>query len=120
MFTITKEFSFAASHQLSGLPETHPCARLHGHNYVVIVELQAKYTDETGFVFDYRNLDAVKTFIDEAFDHRHLNDCLDFNPTAENIARALFNEFSAFVPYLKSVSVKETDKTCARYEPIRK
>ncbi len=36
MFTITKEFHFSASHQLSHLPEDHQCARLHGHNYVAV------------------------------------------------------------------------------------
>lgn len=39
MFRITKEFHFSASHQLTGLPEDHQCARLHGHNYIVEVEL---------------------------------------------------------------------------------
>ena len=39
MYRITKEFHFSASHQLSHLPDDHQCARLHGHNYIVVVEL---------------------------------------------------------------------------------
>ncbi|HBU96439.1 6-pyruvoyl trahydropterin synthase family protein, partial [Thalassospira lucentensis] len=40
MFTITKQFAFSASHQLAGLDADHPCSRLHGHNYIVEVELK--------------------------------------------------------------------------------
>lgn len=39
MFRIRKEFHFSASHQLTHLPPDHQCARLHGHNYIVVVEL---------------------------------------------------------------------------------
>ena len=49
MYRITKEFHFSASHQLFGLREGHPCARLHGHNYVVVVELAAEDLGPTGF-----------------------------------------------------------------------
>jgi len=39
------------------------------------------------------------------------------NPTAELIALHLYEEFKIDFPELKSVSVKETPKTIARYEP---
>jgi len=52
MFKITKEFTFSASHQLFGLTKDHPCARLHGHNYVVEIELSSKELNSHGFVRD--------------------------------------------------------------------
>lgn len=115
MFIISKQFNFSASHQLAGLPEDHPCSRLHGHNYVVEIELRGTLT-AVGFVRDYRELDAVKQFLDGRFDHRHLNDALPgINPTAENIALFLFNRFSAEYPELAAVRVSETPKTWAEY-----
>jgi 6-pyruvoyltetrahydropterin/6-carboxytetrahydropterin synthase len=122
MYTISKEFSFDASHSLEGLPMGHPCTRLHGHTYTVIVELTAPELDEVGFVLDYRELKLIKTFIDEHLDHRHLNDIVDFNPTAENLALYLFNRFAGldFVPigkYISAVTVKETPKTAATWRP---
>lgn len=119
MFKITKQFDFCASHQLDGLPATHPCSRLHGHNYEVVVELQDAELNETGFVKDYRELDVIKLYIDKELDHRHLNDILPFNPTAENIAKHLFALFQNLLPQVTSVTVKETPKTAAKYEPIR-
>lgn len=117
MFTIKKEFSFSASHQLDGLPKDHPCSRLHGHNYKIIVELKSEKLDEIGFVKDYRELDLFKEFLDKNFDHRHLNDILPYNPTAENIAQILYIFFKLKFSQISAVTVKETDKTEARYEP---
>ena len=92
MFTIYKEFHFSASHQLLKLPEDHPCHRIHGHNYLIEVELASETLNEVGFVRDYRELDALKAYIDEKFDHRHLNDVLgDDNVTAEQLAKHFYD-----------------------------
>jgi len=117
MFIIRKEIaSFSASHCLNDLSEGHPCSRQHGHNYVVIVELRSKELDNKGFVLDYNELKPIKEFIDSALDHKFLNDFLPFNPTAENIARHLFDLFKSSFPDLYAIEVCETPKTMARYE----
>lgn len=76
MLTITKEFHFSASHVLEGLSSWRPCARMHGHNYVVILELSApkERLVPPGFVHDYRDLDKFKQWIDKTLDHRHSNE----------------------------------------------
>nr|WP_211228401.1 6-pyruvoyl tetrahydropterin synthase family protein [Glycomyces tenuis] len=76
MLTITKEFHFSASHVLEGLPSWHPCSRMHGHNYVVVLELSAapERLVPPGFVRDYRDLDKFKQWVDKTLDHRHLNE----------------------------------------------
>ena len=118
MYTISKEFTFDASHVLKGMPEGHKCGRLHGHTYTVIVELRSPSLCMEGFVQDYNDLDPIKKFIDEHLDHWHLNDVLmNANPTAENIAMYLFTLFRADYTLLHAISVKETPKTIARYEP---
>lgn len=117
MYTIRKEFHFSAAHRLEGLPENHPCSKNHGHNYIVTVELSTIKLDETGFVTDYRALEPIKKFIDDALDHKDLNDFLPFNPTAENIAKYIFQLFKTRFPQLSAVEVSETPKTNARYEP---
>ena len=117
MYKISKQFTFSASHILDLLPNGHPCARLHGHSYVVTVHLRSEGLNEFGFVRDYRELDFIKEFIDNTLDHRHLNDIISCHPTAENIARYLFEVFSARLPELYAVEVSETPKTSALYEP---
>lgn len=118
MYRITKEFAFSASHRIPGLPDDHPCARLHGHNYVVQVELAAEALDRVGFVRDYRELAALKDYIDGELDHRHLNDVLgDDMVTAERLARHLHDWCAARWPEVAAVRVSETPKTWAEYRP---
>lgn len=115
--TISKEFAFSASHQLTGLPSEHPCSRLHGHNYKVIVQIEGRVV-EPGFVVDYRELDDIKQFLDTQWDHRHLNDMVGFNPTAEHMASFLADRIAGDlssrenITYVE-VSVSETPKTLA-------
>lgn len=116
MYKISKQFAFSASHILEGLSEDHPCARLHGHNYIVTVHLRAEQLDDTGFIKDYRELSTVKDYLDNTLDHRHLNDVFSFNPTAENMAKHLYDIFKTSIPELWAVEVCETPKTSAIYE----
>ncbi len=122
MFTITKEYHFSASHQLNGLAEDHPCSRLHGHNYTVIVKLQNEILPKSGFVEDYHAIDAVMEPIIEKLDHYHLNDVIaewvtKANPTAENLAYYIYLlvRSTDIGDSLTSITVKETAKTAAEY-----
>ena len=117
MYTISKQFNFSASHIIEGLPENHPCSRLHGHNYVVELALAAESLNETGFVVDYNELISFKSLIDDRLDHRHLNDVLEGATTAESIAKYLYDHAKKLWPEVVSVSVSETPKTNAIYRP---
>jgi 6-pyruvoyltetrahydropterin/6-carboxytetrahydropterin synthase len=116
MFIIAKSFHFSASHVLQGLAPDHPCSRLHGHNYVVEVELRSKNLNLTGFVRDYHELDALKNFIDEKIDHRHLNDVLgDDATTAEHLAKHFYDWCKTRWPEVSAVRVSETPRSWAEY-----
>lgn len=118
MYRITKEFHFSASHQLKTLPFEHQCSRLHGHNYIVEVELSAKELNGHGFVRDYQELSALKRYIDDSFDHRHLNDVLGHDRvTAECLAKHFYDWCSSRFPETSAVRVSETAKTWAEYRP---
>lgn len=118
MFKISKEFSFSAAHSLFGLPDEHPCRRLHGHNYVVRVHLKSDKLNQQGFVRDYNELNFVKEYINNKLDHRNLNDIMTpLNSSAENIAKMLYEIFKPQLPELYAVEVSETPKTSAIYEP---
>ena len=121
-FTIAKRFSFSASHQLTAVPEDHKCRRLHGHNYDVEIVCAADELDHRGMVLDYFDLDPVKAFVDEVVDHRHLNDVIPGEPTAERLAWWFFDELQTRLPAevaerVVAVRVHETPKTWAEYRP---
>ena len=120
VLSISKTFDFSASHILEGLPATHKCSRLHGHSYRVRVEIGG-IPDEVGFIIDYGELEWIRNLIDVEIDHRHLNDVLPFNPTAENIASWLLGKAETWIdsrperPRIESLAfaVSETQPTWA-------
>jgi 6-pyruvoyltetrahydropterin/6-carboxytetrahydropterin synthase len=94
----------------------------HGHNYVLEVILDGEIDPETGYVIDLKIVkDAIKSEIDERFDHRNLNlDCPEFkdlNPTAENIAVVAWGLLRNKLPMHLALTVKlwETENNCVEY-----
>lgn len=120
MLSITKEFHFSASHQLAHLPPGHQCGRVHGHNYIVLLELSVEPGELTdaGFVRDYGELGVFHKWINDILDHRHLNDVLpDMNPSAEHLAMWIYRKWTQDFPELTAVRVSEAPKTWATYRP---
>ena len=122
-FTISKDFEFSASHELSFLPEAHKCARNHGHNYVVTLTLTAGQLDEFGFVTDFGDLAPFGDYLKSALDHRLINDQVDFHPTCELLAYHLGRWFIDNVEpgihgQLVSVRVAETRLSSALWERL--
>lgn len=114
VWTISKKFTFEASHQL---PEHDgKCRRLHGHSWVGWVEYEGtgliKEGAKAGMLIDYGDIKAVvKPLVDRFLDHHHLNDTLPVtNPTSESIAEWLYKQLKAqwAGEYLKSVTIEET------------
>lgn len=97
MLTITRRFSFEASHQLPY--HTGKCHNLHGHSYKMEVTItrqsaleavKEKGQFDSGMVMDFGDLKAiVHTEIIEVLDHTHLNDFIE-NPTAERLTGRIF------------------------------
>jgi len=68
----------------------------HGHNYELEIKVTGEVDPQTGFVMDLKVLsELVAENVIGKFDHRNLNlDTDEFkhtNPTAENIAIAIYN-----------------------------
>ncbi|MEO6866984.1 MAG: 6-carboxytetrahydropterin synthase [Gaiellales bacterium] len=78
--TLHFERTIDSSHVIPNHPGK--CARLHGHTYRFQVWVSGPVNAETGMLVDFFDL---KREID-AWDHRHLNDEVEFVPTAELLA----------------------------------
>jgi len=115
MFTISKQFHFSASHIIEGVPQGHPCGRLHGHNYIAELVLQSPTLDNIGFVVDYNELKSFQKIIETELDHRHLNDVLPGATSAEAIAYYLYQRAKGLWETVVAVRVSETPKTWAEY-----
>jgi len=116
-YIISKEFHLSYSHQLFGLRDGHPCGRVHGHNAIVKITLERAVLDETGFVLDYGDLTPLGTYLNDTFDHRHLNDVFTWQPSAENLAHWLYDWCASLGWPVSEVAWSETPKTWATYRP---
>ena len=93
MYQITVEQHFDAAHFLRGYEGK--CEALHGHRYRVAVKVGAAAINEIGLAYDFTELKKRLRAILERFDHSCLNEVSPFdeiNPSAENIARTIYNE----------------------------
>ncbi|WP_346709940.1 6-pyruvoyl trahydropterin synthase family protein [Phocaeicola salanitronis] len=108
MYTVIKRMEISASHSLT-LPYPSKCENLHGHNWIITVYCRSKELNEYGMVVDFSQ---IKEVVQGMLDHRHLNDVLPFNPTAENIARWVCEQ----VPYCFKVEVRESEGNTVIYE----
>ena len=133
MFSVTRELTFCYGHRL--LDYAGKCRHLHGHNGRAVITLAAADLDALGMVMDFTRLKCVVgAWIDEHLDHKmllHHHDpalpllrqlgepvyVLDVNPTAENIARLIFDYTAGQGFPVVEVKLWETDSCYAAYAP---
>jgi 6-pyruvoyltetrahydropterin/6-carboxytetrahydropterin synthase len=107
------EFYFAAAHRLPRYQG--PCFRMHGHNYKFFIGLEGEVDPATGMIADFGDIKrAVTERVLAKADHQVLNDFLD-NPTAENIARWIWETLVDEVPGLFEVRLFEIPDSCVTY-----
>ena len=96
MYEIEVRAAFEAAHFIEGY--AGKCALLHGHNWEVVAVVRGEKLDALGMLIDFKILKAeLKKVLDE-FDHRFLNELEPFaqeNPTAENLARKVFERLAS-------------------------
>lgn len=97
----------------------------HGHNYELIVSVTGVVDKETGYVIDTKILsDLIKEHIEEAFDHKNLNEDVpefkDLNPTAEHIAYIIWNKLRVLIAADKELEITlyETPRNFVTYKGL--
>jgi 6-pyruvoyltetrahydropterin/6-carboxytetrahydropterin synthase len=108
MYYVTKRLEISASHSLC-LDYESKCTQLHGHNWIINVHCRAKELNANGMVTDFTH---IKELVMGRLDHANLNEVLEFNPTAENLARWICEN----VPNCWRVDVQESEGNTASYE----
>jgi 6-pyruvoyltetrahydropterin/6-carboxytetrahydropterin synthase len=113
---VFKEFTFEAAHRLPNLPETHKCARLHGHSFRVRLSVGGPVSEKEGWVVDFAEIKTAFSPCFERLDHHYLNEIEGLeNPTSERIARWIYECVRPVLPGLSSVVLYETCTAGAVY-----
>ena len=130
-YQVTRVMEFAYGHRL--LDYDGKCRHLHGHNGVLEVDVDAAALDSLGMVIDFGEInDIVRTWVNENLDHRMLLAradpvvpmlqgigeplyLMDENPTAENIAKEIWNAARAAGLHVSEIRLWETGNSRATY-----
>ncbi len=109
MYKLKKRLVISAAHQLK-LDYPSKCSALHGHNWIIDVYLRAHELDQNGMIMDFS---VIKEKVEKVLDHQVLNNILEVNPTAENIAKWVCDRLA---PQCYKVVVEESPNNIASYE----
>ncbi|MFP4273304.1 MAG: 6-carboxytetrahydropterin synthase QueD [Halothiobacillaceae bacterium] len=119
-YSLRVETDFAAAHSLRGYDGN--CARLHGHNWKVEVEMTGEKLDEVGMLVDFKIMKQAAREVAGRLDHLYLNEVPPFdgiNPTAENIAAWFFEQVGALLnrptARVTAVTIWETERAAVTY-----
>ena len=133
MHRVTKELHFCYGHRL--LNYNGKCRFLHGHNGIAVITLESDHLDSLGMVMDFTKIKTVmQSWIDQELDHkmilhqddpllptlRSLNEpfyLLEVNPTAEHLAKLIFDYAQKQHFPVSEVSLWESPNSYATYRP---
>ncbi|QEH33283.1 6-carboxy-5,6,7,8-tetrahydropterin synthase [Aquisphaera giovannonii] len=131
MFQVSREIHFCYGHRL--LDYEGKCRHLHGHNGRAVITLEGLQLDERGMLLDFGDIKrTVQRWIDENLDHNMLlrrDDpilpllrergervfVMEHNPTAENIARLIYERAAEHGLPVVQVVLWETENCSASY-----
>lgn len=115
-FELKQHFQIESARFLPHLPASHPCSRVHGHSFKIILTLVGELDPKIGWVIDYNDIQFKMKPLLEMIDHRILNEVPGLeNPTSELLAKWLYDKALPLLPTLTKVSVAETPTTECSY-----
>lgn len=113
---LKQHFQIESARFLPHLEATHPCSRMHGHSFKIVLTIKGPLHPQFGWVMDYNDITSVMQPILKEIDHRILNEIVGLeNPTSELLAQWIYNRVIHHIPLLTEVSVSETPTTEAIY-----
>ncbi|MBF0453396.1 MAG: 6-carboxytetrahydropterin synthase [Magnetococcales bacterium] len=113
---IWRKFRFEAAHQLPHVPPRHPCGRMHGHGFEVILHANQRLGGENMGV-DFDRLSHLWQPLFQQLHNRCLNDIPGLeNPTSERLAAWLWQRLKPALAELSWITVYETVTAGCNYD----
>ena len=113
---VYKKFNIESARSLPNLPKTHPCHKIHGHSFKIIISVEGEIDQESGFVIDFQVIENAFQPIKTMLDHTYLNEIKGLsNPSSENICIWIWDRLESSLPNIYKIEIKETESTGCIY-----
>ena len=113
---VYKKFNIESARSLPNLPKTHPCHKIHGHSFKIIISVEGEIDQESGFVIDFQVIENAFQPIKTMLDHTYLNEIKGLsNPSSENICIWIWDKLESSLPNIYKIEIKETESTGCIY-----
>jgi len=119
MYELKQHFQIESARFLPHLPSSHPCSKMHGHSFKIILTLVGPLDPQIGWVMDYHEITKTMNPLLQQLDHKILNEVPGLeNPTSELLAKWVFDNAKTQLKILKCVTIMETPSTECRYPVV--
>ncbi|MBB1126348.1 6-carboxytetrahydropterin synthase [Thiospirillum jenense] len=114
---LKRRYQFEAAHYLPQVPNGHPCGRMHGHRFGVILRICALELNVVTHSEQCNQLDALWQTLSIELHHQCLNHVPGLeNPTSEHLCQWIWQRLTSACPALFGVAVIETATAGCHYD----
>ena len=110
VYELVQTVRFESARRLPRTPPSHPCHNVYGLAFYLDIHVEGALNPETGWVFDFAEIDRAMKPLRDRIDHHYLNDIegLD-NPTSEVLVTWIWDHLKPALPGLTQLILKEND-----------
>ena len=109
-YELVQTVRFESARRLPKVPDGHPCKNLYGLAFYLDIHVVCTLDAESGWVFDFAEIDRAMKPLRDQIDHHYLNDVPGLeNPTSEVLVTWIWDHLKPAVPGLVQLVLREND-----------
>jgi 6-pyruvoyltetrahydropterin/6-carboxytetrahydropterin synthase len=116
IYELIQTVRFESARRLPKTPADHPCHNVYGLAFYLDIHVEGRLNPETGWVFDFAEIDRAMKPLWSQIDHHYLNDVPGLeNPTSEVLVTWIWNGLKPAIPGLVKLVLRENDVSRVAY-----
>lgn len=109
-YELVHTIRFESARKLTRVPPGHPCGRVYGLAFYLDIHIVGALGADTGWVFDFGEIEAAFAPIRAQIDHNYLNDLPGLeNPTSEVLVTWIWHHLAPKLPSMTQLVLREND-----------
>jgi 6-pyruvoyltetrahydropterin/6-carboxytetrahydropterin synthase len=109
-YELVQTVRFESARRLPKTAPTHPCHNVYGLAFYLEIHVAGGLDPDTGWVFDFGDIDKAMKPLRDRIDHHYLNDIEGLeNPTSEVLVTWIWDRLKPSLPGLVKLSLREND-----------